>query len=361
MDKKNRNRVLVCPLGWGLGHASRLIPIIERFRKSGDKIIIAGDEPQMLYLNEFFPDIDKIVFPSFKVKLTNGSSQLFPILGIAIRLPYHTLREHFVVKGIVKKHRINLIISDNRYGLWYKGIKSILITHQLRVLFPKPFRFLEPLGAWFIRLISKKFTFCWIPDYSGENNLAGDLSHPSKLPYNARYIGALSRFKDKVVDNLSHNWDLLGIVSGPSPQREFLIESIAQLSKCNNLKTLIIKGNIEEGTNIFEKDGVFYAGHLNDFDFIKAVKSTKHLIVRAGYSTIMDLVALGISGLIVPTPGQTEQEYLADYLKARNIFNTCRQNELRNIDISISKSFQNPFVGSIELLEIALEEIGYSL
>lgn len=357
MHKEIRNRVLVCPLGWGLGHASRLIPIIERFQKSGDIIIIAGDELQVLYLKEFFPDTKTLNFPSFKVTLAKGSSQLIPILGIAIRLPYHTLREHFVLKGIIKKHRINLIISDNRYGLWCKGIKSILITHQLSVLFPKPFKFIEPFGAWFIRKISKKFSFCWIPDYSDVNNLAGDLSHPPILPLNARYVGLLSRFHKFSLKVNTQEWDLVGIASGPKPQREIFINLISNLAKRNNLKTLIIKGVPSEGTKVIEIGGIFYAGHLDDVGFQGAIQSSKYLITRAGYSTIMDLAAIGIAGLIVPTPGQTEQEYLADYLTSRGVFKSCKQFELDNIDISIALVERVYLDTAPELLEKAFYEL----
>lgn len=357
MDEETKKRVLVCPLGWGLGHASRLIPIIERFQKSGDTIIIAGDELQILYLKDFFPDTKTLSFSSFKVKLAKGSNQLIPILGIAIRLPYHTLREHFVLKGIVKKHKINLIISDNRYGLWCKGIKSILITHQLSVLFPKPFKFIEPVGAWFIRKISRKFSFCWIPDYPDVSNLAGDLSHPPNLPFNARYVGLLSRFQKLSLMANTHEWDLVGIASGPSPQREILINWISNLAKRNNLKTLIIKGVPSEGTKVIEIGGIFYAGHMDDVGFQRAIQSSKYLITRAGYSTIMDLTAIGIAGLIVPTPGQTEQEYLADYLTRRGIFKSCKQFELDNIDISIALVDRVYLDTAPELLDKAINEL----
>jgi uncharacterized protein (TIGR00661 family) len=334
-------RCLVCPLGWGLGHASRLIPVIDRIQKSGVEVIVAGDEMQIQYLANYFPSVKTICFLSFKVTLTKRTSQLIPLIGIAFRLPYHIIKEHLALGRIVQDNNIDLIISDNRYGLWHRGIKSILITHQLRVLFPKPFRFLEPIGEVFVRFISKKFTQCWIPDFSGDENLAGMLSHPAKIPSKARYIGSLSRFDiiSSIIEEIQ-KWDLVGMASGPSPQREIFIELIAGLAKRNALKTLIIKGIPTEGTKIIENDGIFYAGHLSDIDFEKAVKSTKYLITRAGYSTIMDLMSIGISGLIVPTPGQTEQEYLAEYLSGKGLFRTCKQNELVKINISFAKVVQ---------------------
>lgn len=357
MDDVNKNRVLACPLGWGLGHASRLIPIIARFQKSGFEVIAAGDDLQMQYIANKFPNIKTLHLPSFKVKLSKGSNQLLPILRIALILPYHIIKEHYAGKKVVRDYQIKIIISDNRYGLWCRGTKSILVTHQLQVPFPKPFRFLEPVGAWFVRLISKKFTYCWIPDYPGKNNLAGNLSHPIKLPSNARYIGLLSRFQEIKVDIDSPKWDLVGIASGPSPQREIFIELMSELSKQHNLKTIIIKGNPNEGTNIFEDKGIYYAGHLNDVDFANAVLSTKYLITRSGYSTIMDLVALGVNGLIIPTPGQTEQEYLAEYLSSKRLFVTCKQLDIEKFDMSIAQTIHIPINNSRELFENVFFEL----
>lgn len=336
MDEKNKHRVLVCPLGWGLGHASRDIPIIDYLQKEGHDVIVAGDELQLSYISSCFPDIKTIKFPSFKVKLSRYSNQVVPIIRIAFRLPYHIIKEHFALERIVKDFEISYIVSDNRYGLWHRKVKSVLITHQIRVLFPKPFQFLEPFGELFVRIISKKFTHCWIPDLSSEKNVAGILSHPPKLPSNAVYIGLLSRFKERLVKSNNQEWDLVGIASGPSPQREIFIKLICKLAKRNNLKTLIVKGDPLEGTKVVITDGIFFAGHLEDTSFQKAVRSSKYLITRAGYSTIMDLVTLEISCLIVPTPGQTEQEYLAKYLSGKGLFKACRQIDLENIDISIA-------------------------
>ncbi|NVO08330.1 MAG: hypothetical protein HXX16_00045 [Bacteroidales bacterium] len=357
MDDVNKNRVLVCPLAWGLGHASRMIPIISKFQQSDFEVIAAGDELQMHYISTKFPNIKILHFPSFKVKLARGSNQLLPILRIASILPYHIIKEHYTIKKIVRDHQINIIISDNRYGLWCRGIKSIFITHQLRVLFPKPFRLLEPIGAWFVRLIIKKFTFCWIPDYNDDRNLSGNLSHPKSLPSNVRYIGLLSRFQGINVDVETHKWDLVGIASGPSPQREIFIDLMGKLSKRYNLKAIIIKGNPKEGTNIFEDKGIYYAGHLNDIDFANTVLSTKYLITRSGYSTIMDLAFLGISGLIIPTPGQTEQEYLAEYLSRKELFVTCKQLDIEKIDITIAQVSHKPINNSNKLFQNAFFEL----
>lgn len=334
MSDDAKNRVLVCPLGWGLGHASRLIPIIYKLKESRNEVIAAGDRLQMQYIASFFSDIRTFDFPSFKVKFSKGSNQIIPILGIAVRLPYHIIKEHYALRRIIKEYGITQIISDNRYGLWNRDVKSVLITHQLRVKFPKPFRFLEPIGALFIRYLVGKFHECWVPDFQGEENLTGELSHPTKLTSNVKYIGPLSRFNGIEVPQVQKSWDLVGISSGPSPHREILIDLIADLGRKNNLKTLIVKGNPSDGNDILEINGVYYAGHLNDINLASAIKSAKNLICRAGYSTIMDLNALKVNCILVPTPGQTEQEYLSSYLSEKKMFTEVKQSGLLAFDIS---------------------------
>jgi uncharacterized protein (TIGR00661 family) len=338
MDDQNKKRVLICPLGWGLGHASRDIPIIDSIQKNGHKVIIAGDQLQLNLLSQRFEGIETILFPSFKVKFSKEQSQILPLIWIALRLPYHFIKEHLVLKRLIRQHKINLVISDNRFGLWNDGIKTIIITHQLKVFLPRPFRILEPLGTRVIRYMVEKFDSCWIPDYSDSNNLAGELSHPKRLPKNASYVGILSRFYEVKTMQLPDTWDLVGFVSGPSPHREIFITEMEKLSRKHNIKTLIIKGNPNEGVNITEQNGIWYAGHLNDSEFAETVKSAKYLICRAGYSSVMDMVALGTKCLIVPTPGQTEQEYLTEFLSIKGLFKTCKQNEIEKIDISIAVS-----------------------
>lgn len=334
MHEMKRKRVLVCPLGWGLGHASRVIPIIEACSNLGYEVLVAASDQPLSLLSHKFPGIQTIQFPSFEVRLSRGNSQTIPLIGVALRLPYHILKEHFLLIRLVRQYQIHLVISDNRYGLWCRGANTILITHQLRVLFPKPFRFLGPVGQVLIRLIAERFSACWIPDNQGANSIAAELSHPTRLPRNASYIGILSRFTNYSMSPGQSGWDLVGIASGPNPHRELLISEIEKLATQHNLKTLIVKGLPEEGDNIVEKDGIYYAGHLCDYEFASVVKATKYLVCRAGYSTIMDLVALGTRGLLVPTPGQTEQEYLASHLASKRLFEVEQQSKLQGIDIT---------------------------
>ena len=336
MEEKRKHRILVCPLGWGLGHVSRDIPIINLLLKNGNEVIVAADKSQLLIISQRFEGIHTIHFPSFKVQFSKKQNQVMPLIWIAIRLPYHIVKEHIILKRLIKQHKIDLVISDNRYGLWNRSVKTILITHQLKVIFPYPFTVLEPIGSRFIRAFINRYNCCWVPDFEESQGIAGELSHPNKLTSNSRYIGILSRFIETQKFSMPERWELVAVVSGPSPQRELFIKEIENLARIHNLKTLIIKGNPREGSGIIEQNGIWYTGHLNDEVFAHVLRTSKFLICRAGYSSIMDLIALGVSGLIVPTPGQTEQEYLSEHLSKKGLFATCKQSGLRAVDISLA-------------------------
>jgi hypothetical protein len=308
----------------------------------GCKVIIAADQTSIDLLRFRFPELEFILFPSLNVKLSNGNHQVFALFQIAVDVILLTKREHQKVKEITRAHNIDIIISDNRYGLYAKGIKSVLITHQLKIIFPKPFAWAMPLGKWFIRRYAERFSECWIPDNEKGLRLSGELSNPKKLPKNSKFIGLLSRFQGLDVERSQPVWDIVGIISGPPPHRENLEVILIELANRLKLKTLIVQG-LPEGKHKGRAIGkTILVPHLADGELVKAMCSTKLLICRSGYSSIMDLVTLNIKALLIPTPGQTEQEYLASYLSANSLFYSIYQNKLANIsaeelrDISVN-------------------------
>ncbi len=333
MSANSKLNVLVCPLGWGLGHASRNIPIIERLLAQGHNVFLAGDKLQLDYLNQFFPGLNPISFPSLQVRFCRFSSQLFPLLWVALRLPFYTLWEHFRLRNLIAEYSIDWVISDNRYGLWNRRVKSTIITHQLRVIPPYPFRWAMPVTEMLLRRWLKRFDWVWIPDTSNEPSIAGLLSKPNGLD-NLHYIGTLSRFGRITDDAEFVGFDMVVVASGPEPQRTIFVDMASRLAINNRLNCLIIEGAPHNGMVPRSVDGVWLVGHLPDVQFVLAVKRARYLILRGGYSTIMDMLTLGVSGLLVPTPGQTEQEYLAAHLVATNLFRAAAQSELLNIDIN---------------------------
>jgi predicted glycosyltransferase len=238
------------------------------------------------------------------------------------------------VKKIIADNKIDVVISDNRYGLYTKGIPSVIITHQLKIIFPKPFKWAMSIGVRFIKRYAERYTECWIPDNREGFRISGELSQPNILPKNAEFIGLLSRFGQYDIQKTENPWDLVGIVSGPPPHRDIFEKELVNLSNRLGLKALIIQGLPEDLPATKEMGSVTLVPHLPDHEMAEAMVSAKYLICRSGYSTIMDLITLKRSAMLVPTPGQTEQEYLANYLSANKLFVSCHQGDLQKIEIS---------------------------
>ena len=192
MNKKYN--ILICPLEWGLGHAARMIPLARKLREMNNNIIIgSGEEHLALFRNEV-PGLSYIKFTGFKPGYSSFLPQYLTLLLKTPLLLYHIIREHFRLKKIIREHSIDIVISDNRFGLWNRNITTVYITHMPLIPFPKSLRFLEFIGILLHRAVIKKYSLCFIPDLPGELNVSGRLSHRIKLPDNVRFTGILSRF-----------------------------------------------------------------------------------------------------------------------------------------------------------------------
>jgi uncharacterized protein (TIGR00661 family) len=304
------------------------------FLQKGCTVIVAADKISIDLLQPRFPNIDFVIFPSLSIKLSKGKKQLLALVKIGLNVISLTHRENRLVKKIIDDNKVDVVLSDNRYGLYTKDIPSVLITHQLKIIFPKPFKWAMPIGTWFVRRYVERFTECWIPDNREGFRISGELSQPKVLPKNAEFIGLLSRFQQIEVTKQENSWDLVGIVSGPPPHREIFEKKLVNLSNRLGLKALIIQGLPQELKSTKEIGRATLVPHLPDHEMAEAIVSAKYLICRSGYSTIMDLMALKRSALLVPTPGQTEQEYLANYLARNGLFEFVEQRSLQNIDVS---------------------------
>jgi len=335
-------KVLVCPLNWGLGHATRDVQIIKELLNVGFDVIIGADAAPLSFLHQQFTELQSVIFPSFQITYpTNGSMALKMALSVP-KILYGIIKEHHHLKKIIKDNCIDIVISDNRYGLWNKKIYSIFITHQSLIKTPFKFKFLEKclnaVNHWFIN----KFDTCWIPDFDGEFNISGELSHGNKLPENIKYIGILSRFKsniksDFVLNKETDKYDILVILSGPEPQRSILEEILKEQISATIYKALFVLGKPLESIG-YENNNIKFINHLQSSELEKLMLETPVIISRSGYSTIMDLVRLNKSAILIPTPGQTEQEYLAKLMMERKWFYAVSQNDF-NLEMAFQKYF----------------------
>ncbi|MCF8217881.1 MAG: hypothetical protein K9I29_02915 [Bacteroidales bacterium] len=336
---KERVNILIAPLNWGLGHAMRCIPMIKELTGSGFNVILAADGRPYDLLHSEFPDLEMIRLPGQAITYSKNSSFL-KMLKIVPAFYRMIKKEHKMLKSLIQKHNIHAVISDNRYGLYSHKIPSIFIGHQMMIKMPVFLKWTE----WFIHKLNlrfiNRFTECWIPDYKDNKGLSGDLAHKYSLPENFYFIGPLSRFnKDNEVFNTEKadaNSELLVILSGPEPQRTILEEKLLTQLQCVNCKATIVRGVTEQNRNYYLDSQTRIIDHADTSHLQSLIRGAKIIVCRSGYSSIMDLAATGKKAIFIPTPGQTEQEYLAEYFYQKRIFYYEFQKSF-----NISKALQN--------------------
>ena len=320
----NQKTILVCPLDWGLGHATRCIPIVYEFLNRGYKVVIGTSGKQKALLQQEFPKLTFLELKGYEIEYPKSGSMTLKMLLQLPKINTAIKEEHLWLAKIIDEHQIDLVVSDNRYGLWSNKVKSILITHQIFVK--------APFGEWMIEQILKQhfdnFDEIWIPDNEGENNLSGDLSHKKSLPDKFKFIGVLSRFAEKKIIEKNAEFDFMAILSGPEPQRTIFENIILKQVENSNLKGILVRGLPEDNSECKMQNAALKVfNHLETDEFLHYLQKSKVVISRSGYSTIMDLAALGKKAILVPTPGQTEQEYLAKYHFEKGQFHTQTQHE----------------------------------
>jgi uncharacterized protein (TIGR00661 family) len=317
LDNSTGLRVLVCPLNWGLGHATRCVPLIRQYLNSGNEVVIAADGVSLEFLRTEFPELNTIFLPSYKIRYSKGKTQVWAMLRSLPAILYGIFSEHFWLKKLLKTEYFDLVVSDNRFGLWSKKTDCIYITHQLMVKMPKSLNWFEKPIWRFHRFFINKYNECLIPDFEGIENLSGDLSHKYPLPQNARFIGVLSRFSDIKIEKSNKIFEIVAIISGPEPQRTIFEKQIISKYEKSENKTLVVCGLPQNKISATTKENLTIVPHLPDNELAAYLIAATKIISRSGYSTIMDLHALNCLGKaeFIPTPGQTEQEYLYEYLK----------------------------------------------
>lgn len=335
-ERDSRLKILVAPLNWGLGHATRSIPMIKELLAQNAEVLLASDGRSYELLKTEFPELKLFKLTPYDV-IYSKESMIFNIAAQLPKILIAIYKEHQSFSRIIQNENIAGIISDNRFGCYNSKVFSVYVTHQLNIKVP-----LKPVEM-FTRLVNRKiidkFDECWIPDYPGKGNISGELSKPDKIR-NSKFIGALSRFQYK---DLPLEYDVLALLSGPEPQRSVFEKLVFEQLNKLSLKCIIIQGRteIEETKTV---GNITIISHLKEEALNEVIATSKFIISRSGYSTIMDLIQLKKKALIVPTPGQTEQEYLAEKLHKRKLFISQTQKEL---DIATALKHLNEYDPSI--------------
>ncbi len=391
-------KVLITPLDWGLGHATRCIPIICELISRNCTVLIAGSGDSLTLLRKEFPSLTFFELP--------GYNPVYPSIGsmvwkMALQLPKFRKviqEEHECVERIIEENKIDLVISDNRYGCWSEKISSVFITHQTNILMPKRFDWLAGVVRYFnVRMINR-FTYCCIPDYPDEHGLAGELTSfgDHRIRTKVLYMGSLSRFKPSIPKQ--KKWDVLCVFSGPEPQRSMLEKMVRDQLSSSGLKYFIVRGIFSslatedehavnfltnssvcvptdrnkkwtvrtQSTGMTQSTDMTIIGDKHSINFLtseklqEAIEQSEVIIARSGYSTVMDLAALGKKAIFIPTSGQTEQEYLAATLMKKKVAFSMPQNKFNLATAWQETKRYSGFTSSHDekhLLEKMLDEI----
>lgn len=349
-------KVLVAPLDWGLGHATRCIPIIHELQKKGCEVVIASSGEALVLLKIEFPNLQYFELPSYQARYSSIVPFMIDIFTQLPKFLWIIRKEHAQTKRLIRKQKIDLVISDSRFGCWSQLVPAVFISHQTNIQMPASLKWLESTINFFNRNQIGKFTHCWIPDFPSDR-ITGDLTRTKS--FNARFIGMLSRFKQPEKFT-PVQYKFLLLISGPEPQRSVFEQLLRKNMNALPGRKMMVKGQPHLGQEIIQGNGFDEVGHLQSDRLQQVIESSEVIISRSGYTTIMDLAVLKKKAFFIPTPGQTEQEHLAIELEKRKIAFYQDQKDLDFVkvlqEMENYSGFSN-FDMSSNLLNKALDEV----
>lgn len=315
-------------MDWGLGHTTRCIPLIQYFKAGGHEVYAAAEAGSARLLMENFKDLDILPLKGYNIHYSKKKATFsIKILQQIPKILEAIKTEHEWLRKIQKEMQFDLIVADNRYGLYHEGVPSVILTHQLQVQ--------SGVASWVDGVLRRmhykllhRFNACWIVDE--KEGYSGRLAHPASLPFNANYIGILSQFSNRKIDfNRSVLNRLLILLSGPEPMRTILENKLLHQAKAMTSFQFIVVGGNPLGQKVMSLPAhITYYTHLNAAQLLNELELASLVICRSGYSTIMDLALLQKKAILIPTPGQSEQEYLAAYLTKNQTFHTVTEQDL---------------------------------
>lgn len=348
----NGARILVAPLDWGLGHSTRCVPIIRRLIELGAEPVIGADNGPLALLRGEFPALEHVRIPGVNVRYSKGGSQLWSMARQFPAMVRSVQAERALFDRLKNDLRLDAVISDQRFGIRSADIPSVLITHQV---FP-----FTPIAQGALRKVNlrhmARFDRCWIMDEADAPGLAGELSHGRDVPKNARYIGTVSRMSRTAAAS-GKRYRIVAVISGPEPQRTLLDQVLTDQLQRIAGDHLLVRGLPAQHTQE-QLGNLTMRPHINGDELASLLASAELIVSRSGYTTLMDLVALGRSAVIIPTPGQAEQEYLGELHARTGRFIVQRQDAI-DLESALQRSapsFTQPETAHAPL-ERALEDL----
>lgn len=335
--------ILIAALNWGLGHATRCVPLIQALERMGARVILASDGAALQLLKAEFPHLPAFQLPSYRIRYQTESM----VWNIAKQLPrilFAIRAEQWATERLVRAHGIHGIISDNRYGCFSRHCHSVIMSHQLHLRIPNGV--VQWAADQVQRMAFKRFDAVWIPDVEGLPNLSGELSHPPLQDFETKYLGILSRFKAGSPGLSPHSprpelpnpiFSVAVVLSGPEPQRTILEQILMEQALGLPHKFVFVKGNPRVLEHHIVAENVEVVSYLTSPDLNELLRKSEVVVCRAGYSSLMDLAILGNKkAILIPTPGQTEQEYLGAFFARQGVF-LCQDQDKIDLETALQE------------------------
>jgi predicted glycosyltransferase len=338
-----KQKVLFAVLNWGLGHATRSETIINALISRGLDLSVASSGLALTYLKFKFPGLKFFDLPEKEVKYSQSGASMGLVKRALIQKNLNK-KQYKWTAALLKDQAFDLIISDNVYGVYSAELPSILITHQLKPLsFILSRKVANEIASWINR-----FEEVWIPDL-GENGIAGGMLQNSEVTIPKRFLGNISRFK---FDKIEKDIDNLAIISGPEPQEGIFQDLVTQKLELHPGRNLVASA----GKRPSDLGNVEYMALDENQNLNKLALRSHQIICRSGFTSLLDILKIGGNALIVPTPGQPEQEYLADRMKKLGLMRSVKQEAFSRCKLQATSSINMDKYWSISYLDKVLDE-----
>lgn len=329
---QKRPHIFIAPVDWGWGHSTRTAAIIREIN-SENEITIGVSEMNRHFFSEHFPELKQVLLPSYNISYSSFIPAWIKVLLQSFSIKKKIKIEHEILDKFLSENRIDKVISDCRFGCYSEKVQSVLITHQLKLQSPV----FNGIANYFNQKMISSFNEVWVPDFEKkEQRLAGALSENEALKLPIKFVGPKS-FLVHDKNGKKEDIDLLLLLSGPEPQRSIFEKKLVEGLRNFEGKMILIRGTNKKSKLDFGK--IRTIDFISGNDLAELIVDSKKIICRSGYSSLMDLYLLNKKDMIlVPTPGQTEQEYLAHYWTEKFGVKKITQNKLKGQLIDLLKT-----------------------
>ncbi|MGH8273800.1 MAG: glycosyltransferase [Gammaproteobacteria bacterium] len=326
-------KILFAVHDWGLGHAARSLVLIRALVERGDAVTILMEPSAGMRLLESELGGTCAFYPMRDIPKPFSRWPAVFYLRMSASMPWvwvHFKWEHRVTERLVRERGFDLIVSDSRFGIWSHAVPSYCIFHSLRQIIPGRLPWMERMVEWGQRGLLKGFAKVLIPDAVEDGGLSGDLGHDPALDWGEGRLEWIGPLADVVRPGVSEDIDYFFSVSGIEPQRGLLEQRVLAALPEIEGRIVVTLGNPERAGEKREVASAMVYGYLDRAQQSEMLNRAHVVMTRSGYTTLMELAVLGKRALFVPTPGQSEQEYLARFHHERgHVWSTTQ----RRLDI----------------------------